>query len=71
MYCFIAGNAEAKFKFEKYNETPVFFSLKLWPKSDSIIDHKKFTLINVRPYPFIDHPVKQGDYKADIIIQNQ
>ena len=69
--CFIAGNAEAKFKFEKYTGTPVFFGLNLWPKRDSIIDQYKFTLISVRPYPSINHPIKQGDYKADILIQKE
>jgi hypothetical protein len=72
MECFLAGNANAKFKFEKYNEPPVFFHLDLWGITDSItIDQLKFTLINVRPAPSINRPLKQGDYKADIIIRKE
>jgi hypothetical protein len=71
--CFWEGNAEARFKFEKYNETPHFFSLNthLQFRRDTTIDHYKFTLINVRPAPSLKHPVSQGDYQANILIQKE
>jgi hypothetical protein len=71
--CFWEGNAEARFKFEKYNETPHFFSLNthLRFRRDTTIDHYKFILINVRPAPSFNHPVGQGDYKADILIRKE
>lgn len=69
--CFWQGNATARFKFEKYNQKPIFFELNTFRSftNDTIIDDYKFTLIDLLPYPSIDYQIKLKDYKAQILIE--
>lgn len=69
--CIWQGNAEAKFKFVKTDETPVFFSLNTYPAftTDTIIGEYKFTLKAVTPYPNIKNIVLPRAYKAEIEIE--
>lgn len=67
--CFWEGNAEAKFRFEKYNGNPVFFSLNTnfrFPVS-AVIDGYKITLVGLTAPPGFNSrvPVK---YKAYLVV---
>jgi hypothetical protein len=68
--CFWEGNAEVRFKFEKYNEKPVMFDLNTHKgfTNEMIIDGYKFSLVGLSPYPVFEHRIKQEDYKAEIIV---
>ena len=72
-YCFWEGNAEARFKFEKMNETPVLFNLNTHRgfTTDTIIGSYKIALISVSPYPSIEHPGRKLNYKARITVSRQ
>ena len=70
-YCFWEGNAEVRFKFEKFNEKPILFNLNTHRgfTTDTIVDGYKFTLIGLSPHPTMEHRIVQKDYKAEIIVK--
>ena len=70
--CIWQGNAEAKFKFSKYDENPVFFNLNTYPgfTNDTIIGGYKFTLKNLTPYPSVINTISKP-YKAEIDIEKE
>ena len=68
--CVWAGEATARFKFEKYNSSPVFIGLKEGTK-DTLINGYKFSFLQLLPYPKYGTQIKPEDYKARIIIKNQ
>ena len=69
--CFWEGNAEVKFRFEKFNENPIFFNLNthLNFTKDTIIDRYNISLIQLNPYPEIGFRYSQMLYKAQLIIK--
>ena len=71
--CFWQGNAEARFKFTKADETPLFFSLNTYQgyTTDTIIGGYKFTLKAVTPYPNIRTILVPRSYKAEIEIEKK
>jgi hypothetical protein len=71
--CFWEGNAEVRFKFEKFNEEPVLFNLNTHRgfANDMIIDGYKFSLVGLSPHPVYEHQIKQEDYKAEIIVTRE
>jgi hypothetical protein len=71
--CFWEGNAEVRFKFEKYNENPVMFNLNTHRgfANEMIIDGYKFSLVGLSPYPVYEHPIKPEDYEAEIIVTRE
>lgn len=71
MYCYIAGNATVRFKYEKFNSAPILFNLITNPISPKyvIIDEYKFTLIDLSPYPSVQIPRTKEKYKAQIIVE--
>lgn len=70
VYCVWAGNATARFRYEKDGNSPVIFDLNTNNqfRSDTIVDGYKVTLIGLTPYPAIGHQIIQKDYIAEIII---
>jgi hypothetical protein len=72
-YCFWEGNAEARFRFEKMNETPVLFNLNTHRgfTTDTIIGSYKIALIGLSPNPSIEHPGRKLNYKARITVSRQ
>jgi len=70
-YCIWEGNAEVRFKFEKFNDNPILFNLNthMGFTTDTIFDRYKFTLISLSPYPTVEHRIAQKDYKAEIIVE--
>jgi hypothetical protein len=71
--CFWQGNAEARFKFTKSDEAPVFFNLNTYPgfTTDTIIDGYKFTLKALTPYPNIKNIILPRTYRAEIEIEKE
>jgi hypothetical protein len=71
--CIWQGNAEARFKFIKSGDAPVFFNLNTYLgfTNDTIIGGYKFTLKSINPYPDIDHIILPGEYKAEILIEKE
>lgn len=71
--CFWEGNAEARFKLQKHNSAPVFFNLNTHTgfTCDTIIDGIKFTLLDISPYPEINHRIDQKDYSAKLIVERE
>ena len=72
-YCFWEGNAKVRFKFEKYTDKPVYFSLntnRQFP-ADTIIDGYKFSLISLKPHPALERRINQKDYKAELIVKKE
>jgi hypothetical protein len=69
--CIWEGNAEVRFKVEKINDNPVFFNLNthMGFTTDTIVDGYKFALINLRPYPALEHQIEPNEYKAGIIVE--
>lgn len=69
--CFWEGNAEVRFKFEKYNNKRILFNLNTHRgfTCDTIVDGYRFTLTGLRPYPAMEHQIMQKDYKAEIIVK--
>lgn len=67
--CFWAGTAEVRFRYIKSNNDPILFNLSLRPVNYAIIDGFKFTLVDLSPYPHVDHQIAQEDYKAEITIE--
>ena len=53
MECYISGDAEVRLKYEKINESPVFFNLRTptYNPLFTVIDGYKITLIELNPYP--------------------
>jgi hypothetical protein len=68
--CIWAGNAQAKFRFVKANENPVFFNLNtnLSFTNDTIVGGYKFTLKALNPYPSLKDLNLPKSYKAEIEI---
>jgi hypothetical protein len=71
--CFWQGNAEARFKFIKTDEKPIFFNLNTYPgfTNDTIIGGYKFTLKALTPYPSIKNITLPRSYKAEIEIEKE
>jgi len=71
--CFWEGNAQARFKFEKYNEMAVLFNLNTHKGfiTDTIVYGYKITLLGLKPYPVIDHKIDQSDYIAKLLIEKE
>ena len=71
VYCFVAGNATVRFKYEKLNDPPVLFTLITNPGSPkyAIINGYKFTLIDLSPYPSIKNTGTKEKYSAQIIVE--
>jgi hypothetical protein len=70
-YCLLAGNATVRFKYDKYNNTPIYFNLLTNPISPkfAIINEYKFTLIDLIPYPSLEEPRIKEKLKAQIIVE--
>ena len=71
--CFWEGNAEVRFKFERYPDGAVLFNLNTHKgfRNDTIVDNYKFTLTGLSPYPKIGSRISQKDYKAEILIEKK
>ena len=71
--CFWQGNAEARFKFVKSDDVPVFFNLNtfLGFTNDTIIGGYKFTLKAITPYPGGVETLTPKAYKAEILIEKE
>ena len=71
--CIWAGNAEAKFRFVKNNDNPVFFNLNtnLSFTNDTIVGGYKFTLKAINPYPSLKEIDQSKAYKAEIEIEKE
>jgi hypothetical protein len=71
--CFWQGNAEARFKFVKSDDAPVFFNLNTYPgfTNDTIVGGYKFTLKAITPYPGGIEILKPKFYKAEILIEKE
>ena len=71
--CFWQGNAQARFKFIKSDEDPVFFNLNTYGgfTNDTIIGGYKFTLKSLDPYPSIKNIILPKAYKAEIEIEKE
>jgi len=68
--CIWAGMDTVRFKFQKYNEAPVYFNL-MTPDptyNSKIIDGFKFSLIDLTPYPSLKNHSDQGGYKAKLFV---
>jgi len=72
-YCFWEGNARVRFRLGKDNDKPVFFDLNTHGgfTSDTIISGYKFSLVGLVPYPALNHPTDQKDYKAQLVIDKE
>jgi hypothetical protein len=70
LVCFWEGNASVRFKFERYNEIPVFVDLNTNSKfrRDTIVKGIRLFLAGLTPYPEIYHETEWEDCKAEIII---
>jgi hypothetical protein len=69
-FCYIAGSAEVRFKYEKANEAPVYFKLKT-PGAKAFysdIDGYRFTMLDLKPYPSFYRSVYPKPYTALLII---
>ena len=71
--CIWEGNAEARFKFVKSDDAPVFFSLNTFHgfTNDTIIGGYKFTLKAITPYPGSIEILTPRVYKAEILIEKE
>ncbi len=69
-YCFWEGNAEVRFRFEKFRDKNILFNLNTNIRflRDTIVDGYKITLVGLRPAPALQHRVAQSDYKAKIVV---
>ncbi len=69
--CIWEGNAEVKFKFEKLNESPVYFNLNTNMRfmQDTVIERYSISLIDLSPYPEIGIKHSPNLYKARLIIK--
>lgn len=68
--CVWEGNAEVRLKFEKLNESPLFFNLNTHQNfiQDTVIDKYKIALLELNPYPFIGIKHSQKLYKVRLVI---
>ena len=66
--CVWAGEATARFKFEKFNSSPVFFVLKEGAE-ETVIEGYKIFFLRLLPYPKYGKQIKPEDYKARIIVK--
>ena len=73
VYCIWEGNAEVRFKLEKYDNRTIVFDLNTHAgfTTDTIVSGYKITLLNLDPYPVVDHRINQNDYKAEILIEKE
>lgn len=71
--CVWEGNASVRFRFSKNNESAIFFDLNTSHqfRRDITIDGYKITLLKLSPYPAINHPIDQKDYKAELLIEKK
>jgi hypothetical protein len=71
--CFWAGMATVRFKFQKYNEAPIYFNLitQVPTYNYKIIDGFRFTLIDLTPYPSLKNHTEQYGYKAKLIVTKE
>jgi hypothetical protein len=69
--CFWAGNAVVRFRIDKRNEAPVFFNLVTdYRFNESVtVDHYKFRMLYLNPYPSFANRADNGVYRAGLIIQ--
>jgi len=69
--CIWEGNAEIKLKFEKLNESPLYFNLNtnLRFTRDTFIDRYSISIIDLSPYPEIGIKHSPNLYKASLIIK--
>lgn len=67
--CVWAGEAKARFKFEKYNNSPVFIDLKEGAR-DTVFNGYSISFIKLLPYPKYGLQTKPEDYKARIMIKS-
>lgn len=71
--CIWAGIATLRFKFQKYNEAPIYFNL-CTPgpiNNHKIIDRFRFTIIDLIPYPSIKSTNKRDRYKAILVVTKE
>ena len=71
--CFWAGVATVRFKFQKYNEVPVYFNLMTPDLTYNSINIEgfKFSLIDLTPYPSFKNRTDQGGYKAKLYVTKE
>jgi hypothetical protein len=71
--CFWAGMATVRFKFQKYNEAPIYFNLitQVPTYNYKIIDGFRFTLIDLTPYPSLKNHKEQCGYKAKLVVTKE
>lgn len=67
--CVWAGNAAARFKFDKLNNNPFF--IDLYTHTGTIINGYDFTFLELSPYPKLGIQIKPEDYKARIILKRK
>ena len=67
--CVWAGNAAARFKFDKLNTNP-FFS-DLYTHTGTIINGYEIYFLDLFPYPTLGIQIKPEDYKARIVIKRK
>jgi hypothetical protein len=67
--CIWAGEARARFKIEKLNNSPVYIDLKEGAK-DTLVSGYKFSFIKLLPYPSLRYQIKPQEYKAKIVVRN-
>jgi hypothetical protein len=70
-YCFWEGNVTVRFSFKKFDSRPVVFDLNTHKgfTNDTIVSGYKISLLNLNPYPALNHKINQDDYKAEILIE--
>ncbi len=71
VYCFWEGNAEVRFRFEKYNSNPILFDLNTHHgfTTDTIIDNYKIKLLDLKPHPVYSKILEKDRLRAEIIIE--
>lgn len=69
-YCFWEGNAEVRFKYEKFNNVALLFILNTYRgfTTDTIIDGYKIRLAGLSNHSLSGRPPVQKDYRALIIV---
>ena len=70
--CFWAGNAVVSFTF-KQKQNNVSFDLNTFPgfRTDTLINHYRFTLKRLTPENSTDNPPALEDYNAEVIITTE
>lgn len=71
VYCIWEGNAEVRFRFEKYNSKPVLFNLNTHAgfTNDTIVDNYRIKLIDLKPHPVWSKIPERNTLRAEIIIE--